>query len=270
MIRNIETLLKNTDLPDFEPGAHRHVLRQRLLCEMEKKSRTTARRKRITLFLALFALAGLSTLAAADVALRKILFREKKEGVYFFQTPREIINQYRNIHEDGSATISGTVKITSYGIPPGPDGTLDIAQTEKDLQEIEYLRQQDNRKILWIFDTEYQGQSWRKFRYMYRLSDGRVWKMNEGQDLPVEMRSLGFREIANRYRAKEGELLPPKEEIVANQSFVFERRKIALSDGKEVIYAVGAPKERALEQAIIQRDLESVTGDSNAQNALHP
>ena len=242
MTRNIEEILKNAEFPDFELGTHRQALRRRLLDEVGRKSHVAARRKRI-ITIAAIALAGLSTLAAAGVALHRIVFKGIEDGVYIFRTEPETIRKSQKVNEDGSITMSSTV--TQYAISPGPGETIDVGQKKKDLQGVEALRQQDNRKILRIFDMEYQGQRARTIRYMYTLPDGRTTELGEGvpgRSVPVRMQSMDIKEIVTRSRAGEGELLPPKEEVVNGRTFVFKRRKITLSDGRKVIHSVGAPK----------------------------
>ena len=172
-----------------------------------------ARRKRI-ITIAVIALAGLSTLAVAGVALKKITFIGIEKGAYVFETKPETVGKTeRKVNKDGSVTISRTMTLTETMVSPGPSGTLDVEQTKKDLEEIASLRKNNNRRILRISDTEYRGKSSRTIRYMYRLSDGRIMKVNEGvpgQNLPVEMSPLNFAEIAKRYRAQEGQRLPPR------------------------------------------------------------
>lgn len=55
--------------------------------------------------------------------------------------------------------------------------------------------------------------------------------------------SVDVKEVWELRRAGKGEFLDPEEEEVKAKVFVFERYKITLEDGREVIHSIGVPKE---------------------------
>ena len=131
------------------------------------------------------------------------------------------------------------------------DKVTDVEQTRRDLEEIEFLRQQDKRELLKIEETLRDGTlAWKVHVYKYELSDGRTIDMREtGVGAPAyNMEQLNelkpeLDEFRRLKKAGQGEDLDTYEETVKGRVFSFKREKYLLSDGTEYIWSVGTPKD---------------------------
>jgi len=125
------------------------------------------------------------------------------------------------------------------------DEVTDVEQTRRDLEEIELLRQQDKRELLKVEETMTDDTlEMRVHVYKYELSDGRIIDMREG--VPGGAYALGealWEEWLRLRKAGHGEDLGTYEKTVENRVFSFKREKYFLSDGTEVIWSVGWPKQ---------------------------
>ena len=122
----------------------------------------------------------------------------------------------------------------------------DVEQTRRDLEEIELLRQQDKRELLKVEEMMTDGTLEMKVHvYKYELSDGRIIDMREG-GTEGEYALAGtakLQEWRQLKKAGPGEDLGTYEEVVRDRVFSFKREKYFLSDGTEVIWSVGTPKD---------------------------
>lgn len=121
----------------------------------------------------------------------------------------------------------------------------DVEQTRQDLEEIEVLYQQGKRELLKVEITTTDGKlEMRVHVYKYELADGRTIDMREG--VPGGAYALGetrVQEWRQLRKAGPGEDLGTYEETVEGRVFSFKRERYSLSDGTEVIYSVGYPKD---------------------------
>jgi len=86
--------------------------------------------------------------------------------------------------------------------------------------------------------------------YKYELSDGQTKEMREGGDgMPVYSQDQ-FKEFKPKLeefrqlrKAGPGEYLGSSEQAVEGRVFTFKREKYLLSDGTEIIWSVGTPKD---------------------------
>lgn len=126
----------------------------------------------------------------------------------------------------------------------GADEVTDIEQTRRDLEEIESLRQQNKRQLLKVEETMTDGTlQMRVHVYKYELSDGRIIDNREGAGGDFAVDKAQWEEYFQLRKAGPGEYLGTYEEIVESRVFSFEREKYILSDGTEIIYSVGTPKD---------------------------
>ena len=129
-----------------------------------------------------------------------------------------------------------------------PNFTIDVEQTKRDLEEMDLLRQQGQRELMMIIETEVEGEVNRMYDYKYVLADGRERTMGEGDPDEAWSEKAGSvdpKEVWALRRAGEGVLLSPKEEEVNGRMFTFERYRFTLKDGREVIHSVGTPSSTA-------------------------
>ncbi len=115
-----------------------------------------------------------------------------------------------------------------------------------DLREIASLRQQDKRQLIAVDELTANGKLDRRvFVYRYQLSDGRTMDVREGDGsttMPIlsPAQRQGWVQARN---AKSGQDLGTYEEQVKGRAFVFTKQRFVLSDGTEVIWSLGKPKD---------------------------
>ncbi len=128
------------------------------------------------------------------------------------------------------------------------DEVTDVEQTRRDLEERKILSQQGKKELLRVEETMGTGRM-RVHEYRYQLSDGRTMDMREGVDLAVddmaqwEEFKAQLDELRQLRKAGPGEDLGTHEKTVRDRAFSFKRERYFLSDGTEVIWSVGWPKQ---------------------------
>ena len=125
------------------------------------------------------------------------------------------------------------------------DEVTDAEQTRRDLEEMKILSQQGKKELLRVEETIMDGTlEMRMHEYKYVLSDGRTIDMREGVELgggfDDKERWQEWRQVK---KAGPGEDLGTYEETVEGRVFSFKREKYFLSDGTEIIWSVGNPKD---------------------------
>lgn len=130
------------------------------------------------------------------------------------------------------------------------DGVTDVEQTRTDLEEIEGLRQQDKRELLRVKETVIGSYRLKTHEYRYQLADGRTQDMGEpADDMSMYTQeqwgefSPQLQEFRGLREAGPGEDLGTHEETVKGRVFSFKRERYVLSDGTEVIWSAGTPKD---------------------------
>ena len=124
------------------------------------------------------------------------------------------------------------------------DEVTDVEQTREDLEEMEILRQQDERKLLKVEITMTDGTLEQRVHvYKYELSDGRTTDMREGvQGGAYALNEVQWEEWL-RLRKGPGEDLGTYEETVEGNVVSLKRERFYLSNGTEVIWSRGTPKD---------------------------
>jgi hypothetical protein len=125
------------------------------------------------------------------------------------------------------------------------DEVTDVEQKRRDLEEMKSLSQQGKKKLLRVEETMMDGTvEMRMHEYRYELSDGRTNDMREGVKwgggFDDKERWQEWRQLKE---AGPGEDLGTYEEIVEGRAFSFKRERYVLSDGTEVVWSVGTPKD---------------------------
>lgn len=121
----------------------------------------------------------------------------------------------------------------------------DVEQTRQDLEEIELLYQQGKRELLQVEKMMTDGTlEIRTHVYKYKLSDGRIIDMREGAGGEHSLAGTTlWEEWRQLKKAGPGEDLGKYEETVEGRAFSFKRERYFLSDGTEVVWSVGLPKD---------------------------
>jgi len=125
------------------------------------------------------------------------------------------------------------------------NGVTDVEQKRRDLEEMKILSQQGKKELLRVEEAMINGTvDMRVHEYKYVLSDGRTNDMREGMKwgggFDDEKRWQEWRRLKE---AGPGQDLGTYEETVENRVFSFKRERYVLSDGTEIIWSVGLPKD---------------------------
>jgi len=194
-------------------------------------------------------LIGVGGIAAAVVAVNvgQYYFEGKQaDGTYQFRSEQAWVSgTVRDANGVEQPLITKRVTSVTVG-PDSPDGSLDVEQTRKDLEEVDRLRQQDLRYLRGVIETETSGGFHRTFLYDYTLSNGRTVCMNEGDPDHKEgthLTAAQWDELNELRRAGKGQDAGTEEKQVKGRLFSFQRQRFVLSDGTEIIQFEGTPKD---------------------------
>lgn len=223
-IENIDKYLQGVTLPEHLSHQHQQQLRRKVLEENERRQTMSIRSKSWKVAAIIAVVIGVGAISVVGVSIRRYFFYKGRDdaGVHIF-------------HSEDWDTI----------VTLDDNQVTDVEQTRQDLEEIERLYQQDKRELLKVEITMTDGTlEMRVHVYKYELSDGRIINMREG--VPGGAYTLGearYQEWLQLRKAGPGEGLGTYEEVVEDRVFSFKREKYFLSDGTEIIWSVGTPKD---------------------------
>jgi hypothetical protein len=228
MNKNIEKIdrhLKGVALPEHISEQHRRQLRRQILNRTERRQTMFVRKRAWKVAAVLAILIGVGAISVVGVNIRRYFFYkgQNDEGSHIF-------------HSEDWETV----------VTLDDNQVTDVEQTRKDLEEIELLYQQDKRELLKVEIMMTDGTlEIRTHVYKYKLSDGRIIDMREG--VPGGAHALAgtakWQEWLQLKKAGPGEDLGTYEETVEDRVFSFKRERYFLSDGTEIIWSVGTPKD---------------------------
>jgi hypothetical protein len=225
-IENIDRYLKGVVLPEHESNQHRQQLRQEVLKEIERRQ-TMSVKNRSWKYAATIAIVCTTVAAAVvvGVTIHKWRFVEKDpERGYILQS------------ENGT-TITVTNVPESWA--DSPDRAIEVKE------ELELLKQQDNRELLNVVEEEVDGKLISRFlRFKYVLADGHEIKSGDfDPDFNGSLTKEQQEEVISLLRTNEFVTIGTEKKEVRGQMFTFKRNRFVLSDGTEVIWSVGRPGE---------------------------
>ena len=247
-IEKIDRYLKGLTLLEHVSEQHRRQLRRQILNRIERRQ-TMFVGKRAWKVAALVAVViGVGTIATGvGLNVRKYYFVGRETvgplNKYNFKSELETVEL-----EDGSTEVRGRmVGIVSMD----PNFTIDVEQKIKDLEEIDLLRQQNDRELVTVEEQEVNGKPQpRIFIFKYVLADGSEEMQSEvdpdtqdrGMSLTkeqiIELLSLRLKRLKH---ADKEEYISFEEEV-KGRIFVFKQQRYVLSDGTEIIVSTGMPK----------------------------
>ena len=152
---------------------------------------------------------------------------------------------------------------------PGSDRRVQRTpeQIEKDHEEIAALREQGERELVKVIDTQIGEDLHRHCSWRYTLADGRSVTVGEGDpEQPSPPKPLGveiIEEIWRLRRLKQGDFLGYSDRNVHGKTFTFETYLFTLADGTIVTHAVGQPK--GLKTNLTSADWEEFRSLRNAR-----
>jgi hypothetical protein len=157
---------------------------------------------------------------------------------------------YRGTTDDGTHHIFYSKGPSGDGFTVMDANGVTAEQAQTDLEEMQNLSQQGKRELLKVKETIIGAYRLKTHEYRYRLSDGRTGEMGEpADDMPLYSQeqwkefSPQLKEFWRLRDAGPGEDLGTYEETVEGRVFSFKRERYVLSDGTEVIWSVGTPKD---------------------------
>ena len=156
--------------------------------------------------------------------------------------------------EDGSIRMTGFVDQFEWDVEFSPgDRQVSIPPGYRSLSlegEMKILSQQGKKELLKVEETIVNGIGrMRTHVYRYQLSDGQIKDNREAAEYAVNdmahRKKFGTQldEFRQLKKAGPGEDLGTYEETVEGRVFSFKREKYLLSDGTEIIWSVGRPKQ---------------------------
>lgn len=243
-IKNIDRYLKSVVLPEHASHQHQQQLRREVLGKIERRQTMSVRLKNWKYAAVIAVVIGAGALATTvGLKVRKLYFKGREpDGTYIFQTEPETVET-----EDGRTMTR--MRTVTIGVMTDPNKTIDVDQKIKDLEEIDLLRQQDDRELIRVTDKEVNGKPQpRSFGFKYVLSDGREETIGEGdpdtQDRERSLTEEQQEELLNLrlQRAGKEEEIGIEEKQIRGRVFLFKRQRFVLSDGTEVIVSTGKPK----------------------------
>jgi hypothetical protein len=229
-IENIDRHLKGVVPPEHTSYQHRQQLRQEVLEEIERRQTMSVRAKSWKVAAVLAIVIGAGAISVVGVNIGKIYYWGKSD------------DGTHHIFYSKDASGDGFTQVDANGVT--------VEQARRDLEEMKVLSQQDKRELLRIKETIIGTYRLKTHEYRYQLSDGRTRDMGEpADDMPMYDQdqwkefSPQLEESRRVREAGPGEDLGTYEETVENRVFSFKRERYVLSDGTEVVWSVGLPKD---------------------------
>jgi hypothetical protein len=125
------------------------------------------------------------------------------------------------------------------------DEVTDVEQARRYLEEMKILSEQGKKELLKVEEMMTDDTLEMKVHvYKYELSDGRIIDQREGgSEGAYALSKALWEEWRQVKKAGPGEDLGTYEKTVEGRVFSFKREKYFLSDGTEVIWSIGTPKD---------------------------
>jgi hypothetical protein len=224
-IENIDRYLKEVVLPEHESHQHRQQLRREVLGKIERRQTMSVKKRSFKVAAVIAVVLGIGAASVVGVCI----------GRYYYYMGRE--NNGAPIFRNEDFTVTATLD---------DDEVTDVEQARRYLEEMKILSEQGKKELLKVEETMTDGTlEMRVHVYRYELSDGRTIDQREGgPEGAYALSGKGlWEEWCQLKKAGHGEDLGTYEETVEGRVFSFKREKYILSDGTEVIYSVGTPKD---------------------------
>ena len=167
----INKYLTNLNLPEYKSNQHRDKLRNQVL-NTKQGSKVMPKRNKFLKVAAIIGLIISIGAIATAVTVKIYTYRyegQDRDGAYHFTTEKTF--------EDENGQTSAT--ISSVMITRSPNDVMDVEQELKELEEIDLLRQDDNRELAGVVEKYVNGNFERTMSFAYTLSDGRIKNMGE-------------------------------------------------------------------------------------------
>ncbi len=238
-IERIERYLEGIVPPVHESDRHRQQLRRQVLTGLARRvlMPVNARTWKVAAVIAALVCTAAAATAVVGVKIRQYYFEgQDKEGTYFFRSEPEAIHEKTYVDANG---VTVGVSVTSGGSvsmrPDSPD-EANVEQMQRDLAEIEILRQQDARELVGVRDVSVNGNPWRVFTFKYVLAGGRIHTVNEADpdaEKPAPPDQKDFEEAARQRAQGIRDIVGVIDTEVDGQMHRTLQCRYVLSDGRE-------------------------------------
>ncbi len=187
-IENIDRYLKGIVMPEHVSHQHQQQLRREVLGKIERRQTMSVKFKSWKYAAVIAVVIGAGAIATT-VGLRFYRYHfegQGRDGEYIFTTEAEVIYETpADANNKTSRTIVSNSTMTSMGYNPpngvnNPTEAEKVEQMQQDLEEIDQLRQNDERDLTGVTDSWTNGRFHRTCHFRYTLADGRVISMGEG------------------------------------------------------------------------------------------
>lgn len=156
---------------------------------------------------------------------------------------------YWGTSDDGTHHIFYSKGASGEGFTTMDANGRTVEQTQTDLEEMQNLSQQDKRELVRVIEIIVDGTCQMRIHVnRYQLSDGRTREMGEGVDFVYDdtpqwrQFKAQLDELRRLQKAGPGEDAGTYEKTVKGRVFSFKQERYVLSDGTEMVRAVGTPK----------------------------
>ena len=246
---NIDRYLKSVVPPEHASHQHRQQLRREVLKEIERRQTMSVRGRNWRVAAVLAVIIGAGVVAAAVVGVKYRFVEKRPELGYMVWS------------EDGHSMMNITEKHAG-----SPEEAVETAE------EIAALKQQGQRELVGVGEIEVNGQlDSRTLSYEYHLSNDQTIRVGErdpddnapgtlvGERLEEAGRLLrqavtGARGTGQFVKTDEGTFhvadegaeekeTPSYERIIEGRTFIFQKHTFTLSDGTQVAWSLGTPKD---------------------------
>jgi len=224
-IDNIDRYLEGVVLPEHTSHQHRQQLRREVLKEIKRRQTMFVRKRawKVAAVLVIVIATGAISVVGVNI------------GRYYYYMGRD--DDGAPIFRNEDFTVTATLD---------DDEVTDVEQARRYLEEMKILSEQGKKELLKVEETMTDGTlEMRVHVYRYELSDGRTIDQREGgPEGAYALSGKGlWEEWCQLRKAGHGEDLGTYEETVEGRVFSFKREKYFLSDGTEIIWSVGTPKD---------------------------
>jgi hypothetical protein len=228
-VESIERYLQGVVVPRYVSEAHRRQLRRRVLGVIKRRPVLPVRA------VSCWKIAAAILVCVAGVIGMFVEARHHVTG----QNPGGLYRFISSGHQR-----AGTAAI------PNANDAAEATPTERELELIPLLYQQDNIQLVSVIESEVDGRlDSRTYLCKYALPGGRTSTLgprdpNQAQANPLtSLPAAAWTEISLLRQAGQGENLGTEIKEVKGRPFVYTRERFTLHNGTRVLVSIGTPKE---------------------------
>ena len=241
----LEKYLEGITPPAYRSEEHYTRLRGRVLNQLASKDSGLLGKRgwRVVALVGGLLCAG-ALVAQVSVQVQRYLFQGRtRDGSYQFSSPLQTLYVGNVQSPTGLASMTVVQKRTTT-VGAEESGSGNVEQMQKDLAEMDALKQQGTREVIGVTDTEVNGHPLgRVLEFKYVLADGRVKTMREAEsdsNLPSQIEQEQ-QEIAKLRQSGQREITTILDTEVGGNIHRTLLCSYLLTDGRKMIVGEGDP-----------------------------